>query len=118
MGNGQKRNKSERGALVSEVMIAIPEGRALAGGRGEREKYTDLRGKSGEEFDTGPTSWATHFLSQDLQTQMSLEARVLSGWQAYCKPIESSGDCGILRSICPSAKGQLLLNARLLPFGM
>lgn len=118
VGNGQKRKKPERGAVVSQVTIAIPEGRALAGGRGEREKYTDLRGKSGEESDTGPTLWATHLLTQDVRTRMSLEDRVLSGWQAYCKPIGSSGDCGILRSMCPSAKGQLLLNARLVPFGM
>lgn len=77
MGNGQKRNEPERGAVASEVMLAVPEGRALGGGRGEREKYTDSRGESGEESDTGPTSWATHFLTQDLRTRMSLEARVL-----------------------------------------
>lgn len=41
MGNGQKRNEPERGAVASEVMLAVPEGRALGGGRGEREKYTD-----------------------------------------------------------------------------
>lgn len=118
MGNGQKRNEPERGAVASEVMLAVPEGRALGGGRGEREKYTDSRGESGEESDTGPTSWATHFLTQDLRTRMSLEARVLGGWQAYCKLIESSGDYGTLRNMCPSAKGRLRLNARLLPFGM
>lgn len=103
-------------AVFSEVMIAMAE-RRLLGVAERKERSREIRKVT--PLSLNLVKRLAHSLNKDLQTQMSLEARVEIRWQAYCKATGSSGDCGVLRNTCLRAKGQLLLNFRqLLLLGM